>query len=310
MRARLMTTETQGTARKPWIAVVLSLFCTGLGHIYSGRIVTGLILFLVSLLFAPVAVLVAYLGSSTTILIGLVMAALAVVAVYLFAVVDAFRAALKAGDGFRLRDYNRGIIYLLFVVVGVMYPVGVAQYLRANVFEAFLIPTASEAPNFLPGDHVLVNKTMYQLRAPERGDVIVFRSPKERRLNWIKRVIALPGDTVEVKGTDVIVNGKKLERDRVSPSTLPFALEEGSEAFYEISAGRRYRILLAPTDEKPVDFPEQTVPKGYCFVLGDNRNRSMDSRGVGLIPLAEVIGAVQYIYWPAETWTRFGACPD
>ena len=305
-----MASETQGVARSPWIAAVLSLFSTGLGHIYSGQIVTGLILFLMSLLFAPVAVLAAHLGSSTVILIGLLLAAFVVVAIYLFAVADSFRAARKAGQHYQLRDYNRGIVYFLFLLVGVFYPVGVAQYLRASVFEAFLIPTASEAPNFLPGDHVLVNKTTYQRHTPDRGDVIVFRSPKERRLNWIKRVIALPGDTVEVTGTEVIINGKKLEHDRVSPAALPFSLDEGSEIFYEFNAGRRYRILIAPADEKIADLPKQTVPEGYCFVLGDNRNRSMDSRGVGVIPLAEIIGSVQYIFWPAESWSRFGACQD
>jgi signal peptidase I len=305
-----MASETRGIARSPWIAVVLSLFSTGLGHIYSGQIVTGLILFLMSLLFAPVAVLAAHLGSSTVILIGLLLAAFVVVAIYLFAVADAFRAARKAGQHYQLRDYNRGIVYFLFLLVGVFYPVGVAQYLRANVFEAFLIPTGSEAPNFLPGDHVLVNKTTFQGRAPDRGDVIVFRSPKERRLNWIKRVIALPGDTVEVRGTEVIVNGKTLDRERIPASSFPFPLEEGSEVFYEFNAGRRYRILVAPTNEKIADLPKQTVPEGHCFVLGDNRNKSIDSRGVGVIPLAEIIGAVQYIYWPAESWSRFGACQD
>jgi signal peptidase I len=302
--------ESPPTPRNPWLAVVLSVFSPGLGHIYSGRIVTGLVLFLVSLLFAPVAVLAAHVGSSTSVLAALLAAGLIVIAVYVYAVFDSFRAARKAGKHFQLREYNRGIVYALFLLVGVLYPVGVAQYLRASVFEAFLIPTASESPNFLPGDHILVNKTTFQRRAPDRGDVVVFRSPKDRRLNWVKRVVGLPGDTVEVKDNDVILNGKKLERARMPASSLPFPVEEGSEVFYEFSAGRRYRILIAPTEEKVADFPKQTVPEGYCFVLGDNRNRSLDSRGVGLIPEAELIGAVQYIFWPAESWSRFGAVQD
>jgi signal peptidase I len=302
--------ESPITPRNPWLAVVLSLFSPGLGHIYSGRIVTGLVLFLISLLFAPVAVLAAHVGSSTSVLTALLAAGLIVIAVYVYAVCNSFRAARKAGEHFQLREYNRGIVYALFLLVGVLYPVGVAQYLRAGVFEAFLIPTASESPNFLPGDHILVNKTAFQRRAPDRGDVVVFRSPKDRRLNWVKRVVGLPGDTVEVKNNEVILNGKKLERDRVPTSSLSFPLDEGSEVFFEFNAGRRYRILIAPTEEKVADFPKQAVPDGYCFVLGDNRNRSLDSRGVGLIPEAELIGAVQYIFWPAESWSRFGAIQD
>jgi signal peptidase I len=301
---------TPSTPRKPWVAVVLSLFSTGLGHVYSGRIVPGLVLFLLSLLFAPIAVLASWLQASTEVLLVLILSSLGVVAVYLYAACDAYRAARRAGDPYQAREFNTGVVYVLFALVGLTYPPCVAHYLRANVFEAFFIPTASESPNFLPGDHVLVNKRAYQGRAPDRGDVVVFRSPKDRRQTWIKRVIGLPGDTVEVKEGQVILNGKKLERERVPAELLPFSLEEGALAFEEFNSGNRYKILLGPADKKAEDFPKQTVPDGCCFVLGDNRNLSRDSRNIGFVALGEVLGAVQYIYLPAESWGRFGAYRD
>jgi signal peptidase I len=303
--------QTETSARSPWAAVVLSLFSTGLGHIYCGRIVTGLVLFLASLLFAPAVVLAALLAPSTAVLVGLLLSVAAVLGLYLFAVLDAFRVARRAGEHYTLREYNRGLVYALFILVGVTYPVGVVSVLRANVFEAFLLPVASEVPNFLPGDRVLVNKLAYRLRFPRRGDVVVLRVPGEPGRTWIKRVIALPGDTVAVRAGQVYVNGKKLERDPVPRASLAAVAEFlTGDVFAETNAGSRYLIMLGPASAAKADFAEKKVPEGACFVLGDNRNHSADSRDFGFVPLGEILGPVQYVYLPAQTWARFGACTD
>jgi signal peptidase I len=144
-----------------------------------------------------------------------------------------------------------------------------------------------------------------------RGDEVVFRVPSVPGLNWVKRVIAIPGDTVEVKDNEVVVNGQPLPREpapRVSLGTTS-PLVKG-ELFEENNAGRRYRILFA-SDTKPLpDYPEAKVPDGMYFVLGDNRNNSHDSRTMGYVALGDVLGEVQYRYWPAATWTRFGVLTD
>jgi signal peptidase I len=302
--------EPTSTARQPWVAVVLSLFCAGLGQIYCGHIVAGLALFLGGLLFAPAVVLAALCEPSTAVLIGLLLALLGVLGIYLYAVVDAYRRARRSRDPYEPRDYNRRLVYALFILVGVTYPVGVVCFLRANVFEAFYIPTASEVPNFLPGDRILVNKTVYQRRYPRRGDVVVFRTPADRRLTWIKRVIGLPGDTVLIRDNQVFVNGKKLERDRVPAESLSAGQDAlDGEVFSESNAGRRYLIMVRASG-RGANHPAVRVPEGSCFVLGDNRNHSRDSREFGFIPLGEILGQVQYVYCPAQTWSRFGAYHD
>jgi signal peptidase I len=293
------------------VAVILSLCATGLGQIYCGRIVRGLLMFLGSLLFAPMIVVAALLPPSTIVLVGLIFALLAVLGVYVYAVVDAFHLARRSGDHFQPMDYNRPLVYALFVLVGLIYSAGGLYFIRSSVFEAFEIPTASEAPTLLPGDRVLVNKTTFQRRLVRRGDEVVFRVSSEPGLNWVKRVIALPGDTVEVKDNKVLVNGQQLSREPVLRASLGTAAEEiKGELFEETNSSRRYQILFS-TDTKPLpDYPQAKVPDGACFVLGDNRNNSRDSRTMGFVALGDVVGDVQYRYWPAATWTRFGVLSE
>jgi len=291
--------------RKPWIALVFSLLATGLGHIYCGRIVQGLVLFLASFLVAPLALGASLLEPSTPLLAGLMVSAASVIGLYLFAVAHAFVLARRLRNDYVLRDCNSGFLYALFILVGVSYPPGVVHYLRSNAFEAFLVPTASAAPNILPGDRVLVNKQVLQQRYPRRGDVVVLRAPGQPGRQWIQRIIALPGDTVAVRRNEVFINGKKLEHERVPLGALPERTAAAkAEIVEEVNGASRYLILLDAGES--VDFDEKTVPDGSCFTLGDNRNRSMDSRQLGFIPLGDLRGTFQYIYCPAGSWSRFG----
>src|SRR5687767_7142473 len=249
---RFLVSTPSDSARSPLIAVILSLAATGLGQIYCGRIVRGLVMFLGSLLFAPAILVAALLPPATIVLVGLILALLTVLGVYVFAVVDAFRLARRDRDLFESRDYNHPLVYALFILVGLTYSAGGYYFLRNNVFEAFAIPTASEAPTLLPGDRVLVNKTTYQRRFVRRGDEVVFRVPSEPGRNWAKRVIALPGDSVEVKDNKVSVNGQQLPREPMPRASLGAAAQEvQGELFEETNAGRRYRILFA-VDTEPL----------------------------------------------------------
>ena len=298
-------------ARSPLIAVILSLAATGLGQIYCGRIVRGLVMFLGSLLFVPAIVVAALLPPATFVLVGLILALLTVLGVYVIAVVDAFRLARRGRDLFQSMDYNHPLVYALFILVGLTYPAGALYFIRSSVFEAFAIPSANEVPTLLPGDRFLVNKTTYQRRFVRRGDEVVFRVSSEPGMHWAKRVIALPGDTVEVKDKEVFVNGRQLPREPAPRASLGAAAQVvKGELFEETNAGRRYRILFA-TDTKPLpDYPKAKVPDGMCFVLGDNRNNSRDSRTIGFVALGDVLGDVQYRYWPAATWTQFGVLTE
>jgi signal peptidase I len=269
--------------------------------------VRGLVLFLVSLLFLPLAVLAALVSPATPVLVALLVTALAVLGAYLYAVLSAYGSARKRREHYDVREYNRPLVYVLFLLVGLLYSVGGVFYLP-HLFEAFYLPTESMAPTFLVGDHVLADKLAYSKAMPKRGDVVIFRVPRKPGLTWIKRVIGLPGDTVEVKNNDVFVNGKRLDRDRTPASSVGgmAGISEG-QVFVETNAGSRYMILIGKG--KVLDSPKTTVPEGTFFVLGDNRDNSMDSRDpeLGFVPLGNILGNVPYIYYPAGSWDRFGA---
>ena len=139
-------------------------------------------------------------------------------------------------------------------------------------------------------------------------------NPENRKQNYIKRVVAVAGDTVEIKDGELYINDKRLQRQMLPQSTLDnIRIEVKGEplegaVFEEINGNAKYNILLAkpPHDKASPDFAKITVPQHHCFVLGDNRNNSHDSRHFGPVPLSTIKGRADYLYWPAKDWSRFG----
>ena len=185
---------------------------------------------------------------------------------------------------------------------------------REHVYEAFVIPVRSMSPNFLAGDRILVNKRADRNGFPERGDVVVFRTPpSEPGHTWIKRVIGVAGDQIVISGREIEVNGKKLERERLPPESFAQLRKQvEGNVYHESHAGRRYRVLFDddPVEKLAMDRINVTVPERSIFVIGDNRDRSRDSRHIGSIHVGDVIGYVDYIFFPAVTWSRFGVYED
>jgi signal peptidase I len=177
--------------------------------------------------------------------------------------------------------------YFESIVVAVI----LALFIRTFVVQAFKIPTGSMEPNLLVGDHLLVNKfvfaptlagverTLLPMRPIVRGDVVVFKFPEDPERDFIKRIIGLPGETIEVKGTQVLVNGAAIAQ--------PFA-----------------HFLLPHDPNAPVNdgdprehYGPVTVPAGHYFAMGDNRDNSQDSRYWGFLPGHYVKGRALMIYW-------------
>lgn len=284
---------------RPWVAVVLSFGCAGLGHLYVGAERRGLAFFLLSMLFVPAAALAALLPPSRGALgLLLVMLALALVT-SLVAVSDAWRLARRArADTVDRRLWHRGLA-ALFLGVGLAFPLGVALVLRTWCLEVFRVASGSMEPSFQGGDRVVVDKRAYTGGAPRRGDVVVFRRPAGGGVAFIKRIVGLPGERVEVVGGEVRIDGR--------PWTRTPAPEAGPGAFWE-GEGRERHLMRAGAGSPPApDAPAVLLGPDEVFVLGDHRDGSLDSRTFGPVPLAEVVGPASYVLWPPSRFGPIGA---
>ena len=184
-----------------------------------------------------------------------------------------------------IREYFESIVIAVIL----------ALFVRTWVVQAFKIPTGSMENNLLIGDHLLVNKfvfgpttgaferAIFPVRDPRRGDVVVFKYPDEPDRDFIKRVIGLPGETLELRSKKVYINGKPLDEPYVH------FLESARDAQEITSFDVRERY-------GPV-----RVPEGHYFVMGDNRDNSQDSRYWGFLPRSYIKGRALMIYWSYES---------
>ena len=171
-----------------------------------------------------------------------------------------------------------------------------ALFIRAFVVQAFKIPSGSMEPTLLVGDHILVNKFIYGVKIPfsrqtiipiskpERDDVIVFIYPHDTSKDYIKRVIGVPGDRIDIIDRKIYINGN---------------LYEDKHGFYTGGRDSPSR-LISKTQNRPI-----IIPENHLFVMGDNRDHSSDSRVWGFVPLRSVKGKAFIIYWSWPHWKRF-----
>ncbi|ERL23928.1 signal peptidase I [Jonquetella sp. BV3C21] len=162
----------------------------------------------------------------------------------------------------RVRDWAETIIWALVI----------ALILRTFVIQAFYIPSGSMIPTLMPNDRVFVNKFIYRFREPRRGEIFVFKYPEDPSKDYVKRLIAVPGDKFSIQDGTVFINGKPIDEPYV-----------------------KYKDSFT--------LPELVVPPDSFIALGDNRPNSADSRFWGFVPRANLSGPVMFRFWPLN---RFG----
>jgi signal peptidase I len=191
------------------------------------------------------------------------------------------KTAVIDGDSPKRSRFRENVEAILIAVI-------IALFIRTFVVQAFKIPSGSMKPTLQVGDHILVNKFIYGVKIPylstvvlpfkdpQRGDIVVFKFPVDPRKDFIKRVIALPGDVVEIRDKTIFINARRVNHD-----------------FGVFSDPRTIAGNLKPRDNLgPI-----TVPKDALFVMGDNRDESFDSRFWGFVPIRDVSGKAFIIYW-------------
>lgn len=281
--------------RKPLTAVLLSFAATGLGHIYCGRLNKGLILFGLNFILIPIA-LSFYLPVDSRYLYPLLISGLVFnCLLFVYAAFDAWRISSKFSASYQLKPFNNRYLYIVLILVSLAYPMLFPLYVKNHIVTAYKIPSSSMAPTILSGDFLLANRVTYTKHSPQSGDIVVFPHPNQRHMVYMKRIVGLPGDSIFIKDRILNINHE--------PVTV-FGTD--TKHATETIQGRSYEVQWLENGEDKRDMPDILIPNGYCFVLGDNRNNSQDSRVFGLIPLRDLLGVAQYIYKPAKSWERFG----
>jgi len=202
----------------------------------------------------------------------------------------------------------------------------VVFFIRWILVEPFRIPSGSMIPTLLVGDQLMVNKLVYgvqiplttkklfNLKKPERGDVIVFKYPPNPREDYVKRVVGVAGDEITMRDGQLFVNGKEVPRSYVEPYTGPSdtGFCENYDLFSEELDHASHPMLLCHRSHQGEDFPAVRVPEGAVFGMGDNRDNSQDSRYWGMIPTNNIKGKALFIHLPLDPtrhylprWNRF-----
>jgi signal peptidase I len=214
-----------------------------------------------------------------------------------------------------------------------IYAVLIAVFIRAVAYEPFNIPSSSMVPTLLVGDYLFVSKFSYGysrhslpfslplipgrifVTPPERGDVAVFKLPSDDSVDYIKRLIGLPGDRIQMRGGRLFINGQKVKRDRIEDFIVTDEtgrLRRVPQFVETLPNGRRHRILEI-TERGSLDDTEVfTVPAGHYFAMGDNRDNSSDSRvsggggsnGVGFVPIENMVGRAEIMFFSTNGSAR------
>ncbi|MBN1895657.1 signal peptidase I [bacterium] len=266
--------------RRWWLAGLLSYLVPGLGQVYNGQATKGLLFnFLMAtwggLVFSLVFFMLKHPPARIRIFLFFLLFGISLL-LHLLIILEAMHTAGKKGKGYPLQPYNRVIIYLAALLVSLGVDYSVSKAVKEYVLKPFRIPSISMEPVLLSGDHLLSNQLHYADHNPSRGDVVIFLSHGQPGDYYIKRIIGLPGDTLEIRDKSVRINGKALDE--------PYVKHEDAQV---IPAGAGIRDNLCPVVIRPDEY----------FVMGDNRDASLDSRHHGIVRRHQIKGKPMFVYF-------------
>lgn len=269
----------EAVKKKPWLAVFLSNIFPGIGQFYNRQMLKGILFIICALLLYVV--------------VGLYYALFFfLVPFYLFAMKDAFESSEKInGSDNKFFDQGKKFVKIFVILLLVIKFIPYSDIIKADIVQAFKIPAASMLPTMKIGDHILVDKTSRANNSIKRGDIIVFKYPEDPERDFVKRVIAVGGDTIESKDKTIYINSVVIEEKYIQHVDNAIRSDES---------------------DKRDNFGPIKVPEDNYFVMGDNRDQSYDSRYWGFVPKENIKGKAFKIYWSWDSatsnvrWERIG----
>lgn len=307
--------------RRPLLAALASLVLPGFGQLYNGDLNRAIWLFLVfALLCIPGVALVALYLPDQWMLPTLLLGLASTLGVWGYAVVQAWRTARRQAPSPARAWQISGVYALVFVLCDLLALPLLTLYVRQHQVEPYRIPSNSMAPSVRAGDMIWADK---RYNCPgcksgvHRGDIAIFAYPNDRSVSYIKRVIGLPGDQVALKDGQVWVNGQALHSAGVSPinGVITEALDgrQWQVQWVEPPVSAQPAAVAPPMNRvstAPATALQLTVPDGQVFVLGDNRNSSVDSRSFGTVPMQDILGRARQVWFSSDAqgvnWSRLG----
>ena len=256
--------------RNSILAALLSLVLPGLGQLYNAQPKKAGVVYLLVLAAFPVVSLTPmafyFYGLAMLVLIGVV--------ILVFIVVDAAKSARRLGV-ITLQKYNRWYVYLCIFLAHAFVILPVLEVAFPRPVKAYRIASGAMEPSLQVGDHIIVDLTRYATDIPQRGDVVVFIFPEDRSKDFIKRVIGLPGERIEIRSKRVFIDGR------------------------ELSDAWGIHVDQTVLDARD-NFGPLSVPPEQYYVMGDNRDRSYDSRFWGFVDHSLIKGKALYFYWAKD----------
>ena len=263
----------QTKRRNPVISFLLSIILPGLGHVYNGRLGEGILFFFGLWLIFFVVGLSGLIFSLSGLICWIAIVIVGYILIATLAAIEATRMKETA-----LKRYNKWYVYCCIVLLANIGFAPVIIKIQHDFLgvKAFKMPASSMRPALEEGDHFIAKLEKYGDRVPRRGDIIIFPYPEDRSKDFIKRVIGLPGERIEIKDKVVFINDERLQDQW----------------------GAHESNVIFPSNVAPRDnFGPVDIPEGAVFVLGDNRDYSHDSRFWGYVETKDIEGKAGFIYW-------------
>ena len=284
---------------------LLSLVMPGLGQIYARSWRIGVVLPCILTAIYPVLRLIMRFVPSTPATVTVVFAAVIIISLTIRVGSAADAVSRSRRNVVPRPNWLRSTWFACLVFISVN---GAIELLLPFPWRMFTIPAASQVPTLLIGDWIVVD-TRTAGTTPNRGDVVVFLYPRDHTTDYVKRVIGLSGDHVQMRRGILYINGEMIPR---SPAGEYTANDDGVQMVFRryqesLPGGKQYYIVKATDDGEVNNTLEYIVPPGHFFVLGDNRDNSADSRfmnGVGFVPIDYLVGTARVVTWASDPARR------